>query len=100
MSSEHEGLTSTDVAILGEQEALQRLELLASTSRILDATLEDYDHAVLQVADACVPDFADLCAIEVIGPDGEARTAAYRYARTSGLKLPDDWVPVGRFVAS
>ena len=98
-AAERSGLSAADVAILGEKEALQRLELLASTSRILDATLEDYDHAVLQVAESCVPDFADLCAIEVIGPDGDARTAAYRYARTSGLHLPDDWVPVGRLVA-
>ena len=96
---ERSGLSATDVAILGEREALQRLELLASTSRILDATLEDYDHAVMQVADACVPDFADMCAIEVIGPDGDVRTAAFRFARTSGLHLPDEWVPIGRQVS-
>jgi signal transduction histidine kinase len=98
-AEERSGLSAADVAILGEREALQRLELLASTSRILDATLEDYDHAVLQVADACVPDFADMCAIEVIGSDGEARTAAFRFARTSGLHLPDEWVPIGRQVS-
>ncbi len=97
--SERSGLRAADVAVLGEREALERLELLASTSRILDATLEDYENAVLQVADSCVPDFSDLCAIEVIGPDGQARTAAYRFARTSGLHLPEHWAPVGRLVA-
>jgi signal transduction histidine kinase len=88
-----------EVAVLGEKEALQRLDLLASASRILDATLEDYEQAVLQVADACVPDFADLCAVEVIGPNGEIQTAAYRVAHTSGLSVPEHWRPIGRLVA-
>jgi signal transduction histidine kinase len=88
-----------EVAVLGEKEALERLELLASASRILDATLEDYEHAVTQVADACVPDFADLCAVEVVGPNGEIQTAAYRVAHTSGLSVPENWIPVGRLVA-
>ena len=82
-----------EVAILGEKEALQRLDLLASASRILDATLEDYGRAVLQVAELCVPDFADLCVVEVIGPDGGIQTAAYRVAHTSGLSVPERWVP-------
>jgi two-component system, cell cycle sensor histidine kinase and response regulator CckA len=97
--TERAGLSAADVAILGEKEALARLDLLSSISRILDATLEDYDDALRQVADTCVPDFADLCAIEVIGPDGDARTAAYRTASTSGLHLPEEWVPIGRNVA-
>jgi signal transduction histidine kinase len=88
-----------EVAALGEQEALQRLELLASVSRILDAPFEDYERAVVQVAEACVPDFADLCAIEVVGPNGEMQTAAYRIARTSDLSAPGDWLPIGRLVA-
>ena len=88
-----------EIALRGEREALQRLDLLASASRILDATLEDYEHAVLQVADACVPDFADLCAIEVVGSNGDIRTAAYRIVHTSGLHVPETWIPVGRMVA-
>ena len=88
-----------EVAVLGEKEALQRLDLLASASRILDATLEEYEHAILQVADACVPDFADLCAVEVVGPDGDIYTAACRTAQTSGLDVPEPWRPVGRLVA-
>jgi signal transduction histidine kinase/CheY-like chemotaxis protein len=91
--------SAQEVALLGEKEALQRLDLLATASRILDATMEDYEQAVLQVADACVPDFADLCAIEVIGPNGDIYTAAYRVAHTSGLSYPDKWVPIGRLVA-
>ena len=77
---ERDERSAYEVAVLGEKEALQRLDLLASASRILDATLEDYEQAIMQVADACVPDFADLCAVEVIGPDGDIQTAAYRVA--------------------
>ena len=88
-----------EVAILGEKEALHRLDLLASASSILDATLEDYGRAVLQVAELCVPDFADLCVVEVIGPNGGIQTAAYRIGHTSGLSVPERWVPVGRAVA-
>ncbi len=90
------GLTDSDVAALGQQEALQRLELLSATSRVLDATLEDYGNAVLQVVETCVPAFADLCAVEVIGPDGEVGTPAYGAAGTSGLVVPEDWEPIGR----
>jgi signal transduction histidine kinase len=91
--------TAYEVAVLGEKEALHRLDLLASASRILDATLEDYEQAVLQVADACVPDFADLCVVEIIGPNGDIQTAAFRVAHSSGLSVPDRWVPIGRTVA-
>ena len=97
--TDRDGLSAIEVAILGEQEALARLELLATTSRILDATLEDFEEAVAQVADACVPDFADLCAVEVIGPNGEVTCSGYRVARTSGLNAPVSWGPVGRLCA-
>ena len=93
-------LTAHEVALLGEKEALQRLDLLASASRILDGTLDDYEQAVLQVVDACVPDFGDMCAVEVISPNGDIRTVAYRTTHTSGLRLPEDWIPIGRSVAA
>jgi len=89
-----------EVAVWGKREALQHLDLVASASRILDASLEDYDQAVVQLVDACVPSFADLCAIEVIGPSGEIYSAAYRVAPDSGLRSPYDWIPVGRFLAT
>jgi signal transduction histidine kinase len=88
-----------EVALLGEKEALQRLDLLASASRILDATLDDHEQAILQVVDVCVPDFADFCAVEMIGPDGEIRLAAHRVAHTSGLSVPERWTAIGRTVA-
>jgi signal transduction histidine kinase len=85
--------------MLGEKEALQRLELLAATGRILDTTLEDFDLAMVQVAEACVADFADMLAIEVIGSDGVTRTAAYRHNPRCTLRLPERWTPLGRLLA-
>ena len=92
-------LSAHEVALLGEKEALQRLDLLASASRILDSTLDDYEQAVLQVVDACVPDFADMCAVEVISANGEITCAGYRAVHTSGLRLPEEWIPIGRSIA-
>ncbi len=92
-------MTPAEVALLGEREALQRLDLLATASSLLDATLDDYEEAMDSVAEACVSDFADLCAIEVIAPDGTVRAAAFRHTRTGGLALPGAWSPVGRMVA-
>ncbi len=88
-----------EVAVLGEREARQRLDLLASASRILDAAIDDYETAVRQVVEGCVPAFADLCAVEVVEADGEIRTVAYRTAPTSGLHVPDHWTPVARQAA-
>jgi PAS domain S-box-containing protein len=92
-------LSPADVALLGEHEALQGLELLATTSRILDTTLEDFDSAMVEVAHACVTDFADLCVIEVIGSYGETRTVACHYNLQSSLTVPHQWIPIGRRVA-
>jgi PAS domain S-box-containing protein len=94
------GLTATDIARLGEKEALERLELLALTGRSLDATLDHYDQAINEVADACVSGFADMCAVEIIEPDGSVRAAAYRFTRSSGLNLPPEWSAVGRIATS
>ncbi len=87
------------VTALGEREAVQRLELLTSVSGILDTALDDYEPAVAGMAAACVPDFADLCVVEVIGPDGRIRTAAHRTAPGSALEPSGEWVAVGRLVA-
>jgi PAS domain S-box-containing protein len=92
-------MSPADIAVLGEREALQRLELLAMTSRILDTALDDYDEAMRQVAEACVVEFADLCAIEVIGPGGQIRCAAYVFRDNSALTVPAEWSPVGRLAA-
>ena len=88
-----------EVAILGEKRPSTASTCWRSASSILDATLEDYGRAVLQVAELCVPDFADLCVVEVIGPNGGIQTAAYRIGHTRGLSVPERWVPVGRAVA-
>lgn len=98
--SERRERSPIDVAMMGEREALQRLELLATTSRILDSALDDYDGAMQRVADACLFEFSDLCVIEVIGPRGQVRTCAYSFREGGGLVLPEEWSPIGRLVAT
>ncbi|HWE54528.1 MAG TPA: ATP-binding protein [Acidimicrobiales bacterium] len=93
------GMTSTEVALLGEREALARLELLATVSGLLESALDDYDEAIDSVAEACVADFADMCVIESIGVDGRVSVVSYRAARQHDLELPTIWSPVGRQVA-
>lgn len=99
LTETREDLTPAEIALLGQREALQRIDLLATASSLLDATLDDYEQALESVAETCVSDFADLCAIEVISPDGSVRAAAYRYSRPGGLLLPETWNPIGRRVA-
>jgi signal transduction histidine kinase len=82
------------VARLSATEALQRLELLAEVSRALDTATDDYQEAARRVAKACVPAFADLCAIELVGPDGHLRTVAYEHDGNSGLNVPAEWAPI------
>ena len=84
-----------EVGERSEREALQRLELLVTVSRVLAGAMDDYNYAVGQVAEACVPTFCDLCAIEVVGPEGEHQVAAYQVSPTAGLDAPRAWAPVG-----
>ena len=93
------GMTPSEVALLGEREALQRLELLATVSSLLDTAIDDYDEALDAVAEVCVTDFADVCVIETISGNGRIQVSAYRAARNHGLTLPHSWTPVGRVVA-
>ena len=93
------GMTPSEVALLGEREALQRLELLTTVSSLLDAAVDDYDEALDAVAEACVGEFADVCVIETISGDGRIRAVAYRATRNHGLTLPSPWTPVGRVMA-
>jgi signal transduction histidine kinase len=84
-----------DVTKLAGEEALKRLELLSEVSRALDSATDDYGEAAREVAALCVPSFADLCAIEVVGPDGQPQSVAYELDATSGLEAPEAWEPVG-----
>ena len=84
----------------GPQEfAAGGVALLAAVGAILDAVVDDFGGAFEEVAEACVPAFADLCAVEVIGPDQEVRTVACRAAPGSGVHPPERWIEVGREVA-
>jgi PAS domain S-box-containing protein len=93
------GMTASEVALLGEREALQRLELLTTVSGLLDSAIDDYGEALDAVAEVCVSDFADVCAIETMAGDGQIEVTAYRAGRNHGLSLPAEWTPVGRLIA-
>jgi PAS domain S-box-containing protein len=90
------GLSVGHRAGLAASEALGRLELLATVSRALAGAIDDYRPAVEVVAEACVPFFADLCAVEVVGQGGTVEAVAYRVAAASALTAPSAWTPVGR----
>ena len=55
--------------------ALSRTELLAATSRLLEATL-DYESTLENVLRLLVPDRADLAIVELVQPDGEVARVA------------------------
>jgi hypothetical protein len=99
LSPARSGFSATELALLSEKEALARLDLLAEVSRILEAAVDDDYDAIAGVAEACVDEFADLCAIEMLGAAGRAEVRAYRFKPRSGLSAPGAWQPVGARVA-
>ena len=99
LSPARSGFSATELALLSEKEALARLDLLAEVSRILEAAVDDDHDAIAAVAEACVDEFADLCAIEMLGSAGRPEVRAYRFKPRSGLSAPDTWQPVGSRVA-
>lgn len=75
------------------------LALLSAVGRILDA-VTDGDEGVLDaVAAACVPAFADLCLLMIMGAEGEVRAAASGPWPGSGLPRPERWVEVAADLA-
>ncbi len=79
-----------------EEAARQGLALLSTVSRILDGAGDDYRGALEAVAAACVPAFADGCAIELVGVDTEAGLSVVRVATGSELQVPARWFDVIR----
>lgn len=80
---------------LGEREAVGRLELLLTVSRALAGAVDTYQGAVEALVEACVPDFCDLCAVEVLTDGGASHTVASRVAPGALELAPARWVPVG-----
>ena len=74
----------------GSEEAAGRgLALLSTIGRILDAVDDDYAVAIEAVAAACVPAFADLCAIECSAPVGRLGPwAPGRWPRAAAFSCP------------
>jgi signal transduction histidine kinase/GAF domain-containing protein len=83
------------VAALAATEAIGRLELLATLSQVLDSAPYRYQQLARRALEVCVPSFADLGAVELVGPLGKPRTVAYKVNAESGLHPPRRWGPVG-----
>jgi CheY-like chemotaxis protein len=75
-----------------EEAAEHGLAVVSAVGHILDTVQDDYAAAIDSVVEACVPTFADLCAIEVAGAEAEPATTAARTLAGSGLHLPEGWV--------
>jgi signal transduction histidine kinase/CheY-like chemotaxis protein len=87
------GPSRREAALLAESEAVGRLELLVAVSRLLSRAMEDYVPALADVAEACVPDFCDLCAIELTGEGGDHQTVVCRLSASSKLTVGETWAP-------
>jgi PAS domain S-box-containing protein len=53
-----------------EQAMRERMTFLAEASRLLASSL-DYNRTLSRLAHLCVPQLADWCAIDILGPNGE-----------------------------
>ncbi|MDE3206502.1 MAG: response regulator [Acidobacteriota bacterium] len=99
LSASRSGMTASEATRLSGQEAMQRLELLATVSQILDQSTGGFSAALDAVAEVCVTDFADLLVIETISHDGGVETASQRTSARHGLTLEPRWTPIGASVA-
>ncbi len=99
LSASRSGMTASEATRLSGQEAMQRLELLATVSQILDQSTGGFSTALDAVAKACVTDFADLLVIETISHDGGVVAASQRTSAHHGLTLEPRWTPIGASVA-
>jgi CheY-like chemotaxis protein len=99
MSMDQQDAAPAEGSLSPDSATAAGLALIAAVGAFLDVVVDDFGGAFEAVVDACVPAFADLCAVEVIGPDQQVRTVAWQAAPGSGLHLPEGWVGVGRGVA-
>jgi signal transduction histidine kinase len=58
-----------------EQTLRKRMTFLAEASELLASSL-DYNRTLRQLAKLCVPELADWCTIDMLGPDGEIERLA------------------------
>jgi PAS domain S-box-containing protein len=72
-----------------EQEAMDRLRLLADASRLLGASLE-YEQTIQQVAASAVPTFADWCSVDLIDDHGKLQLLAVAHVDPAKVQLARD----------
>ncbi len=67
----------------------QSLRFLADASATL-ATLVDYESTLQKVARLAVPEFADWCTVDLVGPDGSLRRVAVAHADPAKVRLAQE----------
>jgi PAS domain S-box-containing protein len=92
--SDANGNVDRSVSILREFTDRRRTEeawqFLAEASAILGSSL-DYEETMSQVARLAVPEMADWCSVEVLGPDGGLRQLAVAHVDPAKLALAKFW---------
>ncbi len=83
-----EVLARRDIAIEQARAARRRLELVSSASELLALSL-DYPATFPKLAELVVGDFADICLIDVIEPDGSIERAAAAHRDRAKQPLVD-----------
>jgi two-component system cell cycle sensor histidine kinase/response regulator CckA len=75
---------------LGAEHARSHLRLIAKAAAVFDSAVEDYERALDQLAEVMVPEFADWCFVDLVGPDGELHHHAMHHhhgARAADVDL-------------
>jgi len=68
-----------------EQAMRERMTFLAEASQLLGSSL-DYNRTLRRLAQLCVPQLADWCAIDMVGPDGEIERLAVAHEDPEKVK--------------
>ncbi|MEO5883997.1 MAG: ATP-binding protein [Candidatus Limnocylindrales bacterium] len=76
-------------AHLPEPDDVALARFMAEAGRILGASL-DVEATLCQIADLAVPQIADWCAIELLGPDGHLRPVATAHEDPAKVALVDE----------
>ncbi|HZU27552.1 MAG TPA: ATP-binding protein [Bryobacteraceae bacterium] len=72
------------------QEQTRRITFIAEASKLLATTL-DYEHTLRAVAALAIPCFADWCAVDIRGEDGQIRRLATVHADPARLAIAEEY---------
>jgi PAS domain S-box-containing protein len=70
---------------LAAEQARRHVTLLARASKALSTAIDDYEANMASLVDVVVPDFADWCAVDVVGERGRRYRVAIRHLYEWGI---------------